>query len=59
METNGAPPELQAAKTTTSITLSSDLEEQVLSRFDDLVSKGEIIYEPSRTDTVEDRGFKV
>ncbi|KAJ9496611.1 hypothetical protein H2202_007983 [Exophiala xenobiotica] len=55
MESNGGPPEV---RTTTLATLPSDLEEQTLSIFDSLVSKGEIIYEPSTTDTLEDQGFK-
>lgn len=41
------------------IALSPDLEALVISRFDELVSKGEIIYEPSTTENVEDQGFKV
>ncbi|KIX08485.1 uncharacterized protein Z518_03141 [Rhinocladiella mackenziei CBS 650.93] len=39
-------------------TLASDLDSLSLSRFDDLVSRGELIYEPSTAETAEDQGFK-
>lgn len=39
--------------------LPSDLDSLSLSTFDNLVTKGEIIYEPSTSETVEDQGFKV
>ncbi|KAL2418745.1 Peptidyl-prolyl cis-trans isomerase-like 2 [Exophiala dermatitidis] len=38
--------------------LPSDLEALILSRFDQLVEKGELIWEPSTAEVVEDRGFK-
>ncbi|EXJ84268.1 hypothetical protein A1O3_04935 [Capronia epimyces CBS 606.96] len=41
-----------------SSTLPSDLEAFTLSRFDELVAKGELIYEPSTGEIVEDQGFK-
>jgi hypothetical protein len=39
--------------------LPADLESLCLSRFDQLVARGQLIYEPSTGETVEDQGFKV
>lgn len=49
----------QPSNTTSLIVLPPDLEALSLARFDDLVSKGELIYEPSTGETIEDHGFKV
>ncbi|RMZ77693.1 hypothetical protein DV738_g4337, partial [Chaetothyriales sp. CBS 135597] len=43
----------------TTVSLPADLETSTLSRFDDLVTKGKIICEPSTAETFEDAGFKV
>ncbi|KIY04097.1 uncharacterized protein Z520_00789 [Fonsecaea multimorphosa CBS 102226] len=40
-------------------TLPPDLEAQSLARFDNLVAKGQLVYEPSTAETVEDQGFKL
>ena len=42
-----------------SLCLPSDLEALSITRFDDLVAKGQLIYESSGAETVEDEGFKV
>ncbi|EXJ78645.1 hypothetical protein A1O1_09046 [Capronia coronata CBS 617.96] len=59
---NGQPVEATSTPnsiTTTTSALPSDLEALILSRFDDLVAKGELIWEPSTAEIVEDQGFKV
>ncbi len=47
---------LEAATVTA---LPPDLEALSVSRFDELVAKGELIYEESTSETIEDHGFKV
>ncbi|KIW90993.1 uncharacterized protein Z519_08776 [Cladophialophora bantiana CBS 173.52] len=39
--------------------LPPDLEELSLAKFDDQVAKGQLIYEPSTAETLEDQGFKL
>ncbi|RMD45053.1 hypothetical protein DV735_g234, partial [Chaetothyriales sp. CBS 134920] len=47
------------ADPSTTASLPADLEASTLSRFDDLVARGEIICEPSTAETFEEGGFKV
>ena len=49
----------QNLKSTESLTLPANLEAQSIARFDQLVAKGELIYEDSTAETVENQGFKV
>ncbi|KAG8628432.1 hypothetical protein KVT40_004305 [Elsinoe batatas] len=44
--------------TTALLNLPSDLESQTLARFDDLVSKGEVLWEPSNAELYDDHGFE-
>lgn len=40
-------------------TLPADLESSSLARFDELLDKGQLLYEPLTTEAIEDQGFKV
>lgn len=42
-----------------SIVLAPDLEAYALSRFDEAVAAGKLIYGPSTAETIDDNGFKV
>ena len=49
----------QAMRFVQPLTLPPDLESLCVTRFDELVSTGQLIYESSTAATIEDQGFKV
>lgn len=50
---------LPANQSSSPLNLPDDLEETALARFDDLVSKGEVLWKPSEAEVYDDHGFQV
>lgn len=53
------PPKVAKWDSAASLYLPPDLEVTTLARFDDLVSSGEVLWEPSEVQVHDDHGFKV